>query len=100
MSNNLDTRMQSQLRDFVRRIQNIKKEQADLSEDLKNIYKEVAYSGFDVKVMREVIKRLDQKVKEEEGYKEEMVNLYMNTINGASLDLSKEYVSEVSDDIE
>ena len=90
MSDTLDIRMQDQLRDFVRRIENIKKEQLDLAEDLKNTYKEVAYSGFDTKVMREVIKRRSKKTKEDESFQEEMVNLYMNTIAARVTQLENE----------
>lgn len=79
MSEHLDLSMKDQLKDFVRRINNIKKEQQDLSTDLRELYKEVASCGFDVKIVREVVKRMN-KPKEEMSINEEMIHAYMNAI--------------------
>lgn len=79
MSEHLDLSMKDQLKDLVRRINNIKKEQQDLSTDLRELYKEVASCGFDVKIVREVVKRM-HKPKEEISVNEEMIHVYMNAI--------------------
>jgi uncharacterized protein (UPF0335 family) len=71
--------MQEELKDLIRRIENVKKEQDELAIGLKDIYKDAASSGFDVKVIREVIKRRrsDQK---ERNIEEEMIEMYIKVI--------------------
>lgn len=46
----------SQLRNFIERIERLEEEKKNLQEDIKNIYAEAKFNGYDVKIMREVIK--------------------------------------------
>jgi uncharacterized protein (UPF0335 family) len=72
-----------QLRAIVERIEQIDDEIKDLTESKKEIYAEAKSNGFDVKVLREVIRvrKQDQKERDE---RESLLDLYMQAIKGAS----------------
>ena len=72
-----------QLRAIVERIEQIDDEIKDLTEAKKEIYTEAKSNGFDVKVLREVIRlrKQDQKDRDEH---ETLLDLYMQAINAAS----------------
>jgi uncharacterized protein (UPF0335 family) len=57
-----------QLRAFVERIEHVDEEIKALTEDKKDIYAEAKGQGFDVKILREVIRirKKDQKERDEE----------------------------------
>lgn len=46
----------SQLRSFIERVERLNEEQKALSDDIKEVYSEAAGQGFDVKIMRQVVK--------------------------------------------
>ena len=69
------------LKSFVERIERLEEEKAALAEDIKEIYSEVKSAGFDVAVVRRVVK--ERKV--EVGKREEqltMFDLYWGAIGG------------------
>jgi uncharacterized protein (UPF0335 family) len=72
-----------QLRAIVDRIEQVEDEIKDLAEAKKEIYAEAKSNGFDVKVLREVIRvrKQDQKERDEQ---ESLLDLYMQAIKGAS----------------
>ena len=72
-----------QLRAIVERIEQVEDEIKDLTEAKKEIYAEAKSNGFDVKVLREVIRvrKQDQKERDE---RESLLDLYMRAIKGAS----------------
>ena len=72
-----------QLRAIVERIEQIDDEIKDLTEAKKEIYTEAKSNGFDVKVLREVIRlrKQDQKARDEH---ETLLDLYMQAIKAAS----------------
>ena len=72
-----------QLRAIVERIEQIDDEIKDLTEAKKEIYTEAKSNGFDVKVLREVIRlrKQDQKERDEQ---ETLVEVYLQAIKGAS----------------
>jgi len=45
-----------QLAQFISRIERLEAEKSDLAEDIKEIYDEAKGTGFDVKIMRQIIK--------------------------------------------
>lgn len=47
----------SQLRAFVERIERLQEEKRSIESDIKDIYAEIAASGYDKKIVREVVKR-------------------------------------------
>jgi uncharacterized protein (UPF0335 family) len=65
-----------QLRAFVERIEHIEEELKGLTEDKKDIYAEAKGEGFDVKILKEVIRvrKQDQKERDE---KESLIDLYL-----------------------
>jgi len=73
-----------QLRAIVERIEQIDDEIKDLTEAKKEIYTEAKSNGFDVKVLREVIRLRKQDQKERDEH-ETLLDLYMQAIKAASL---------------
>jgi uncharacterized protein (UPF0335 family) len=73
----------NQLRAIVERIENIEKEIKKLTEAKKEVYLEAKGNGFDVKILREVIRvrKQDQKERDEQ---ETLVEDYLQAIKGAS----------------
>jgi uncharacterized protein (UPF0335 family) len=72
-----------QLRAIVERIERIEEEIKELTEGKKEIYLEAKGNGFDVKILREVIRvrKQDQKERDEQ---ESLLDLYLQAIMGAS----------------
>jgi len=72
-----------QLRAIVERIEHVEDEIKELTEAKKEIYQEAKSNGFDVKVLREVIRlrKQDQKERDEQ---ESLLDAYMQAIKGAS----------------
>jgi len=72
-----------QLRAIVERIERIEAEIKELVEGKKEIYFEAKGNGFDVKILREVIRlrKQDPKHREEQ---ESLLDLYMQAIKGAA----------------
>jgi uncharacterized protein (UPF0335 family) len=71
-----------QLRTIVERIEQIEDEIKELTEARKEIYLEAKGNGFDVKVLREVIKvrKQDQKEREEQ---ETLLDVYLRAVMGS-----------------
>jgi len=72
-----------QLRAIVERIEHVEDEIKELTEAKKEIYLEAEGNGFDVKILREVIRlrKQDQKERDEQ---ESLLDAYMQAIKGAS----------------
>ena len=73
----------NQLRAIVERIEQVEDEIKDLTEAKKEIYAEAKSNGFDVKVLREVIRVRKQDQKERDEH-ETLLDIYMSAIKGAS----------------
>ena len=73
----------NQLRAIVERLEQVEDEIKDLTEAKKEIYAEAKSNGFDVKVLREVIRVRKQDQKERDEH-ETLLDLYMSAIKGAS----------------
>ena len=71
------------LRAIIERIERIEEEIKELSEGKKEMYFEAKGNGFDVKILREVIRirKQDQKKREEQ---ESLLDLYLQAIKGAT----------------
>jgi uncharacterized protein (UPF0335 family) len=71
-----------QLRTIVERIENIEDEIKELTEAKKEVYIEAKGNGFDVKILREVIRvrKQDQKERDEQ---ETLIEVYLQAIKGA-----------------
>ena len=73
----------NQLRAIVERIENIEEQIKELTEAKKDIYLEAKGHGFDVKILREVIRvrKQDQKERDEQ---ETLVEVYLQAIKSGS----------------
>jgi uncharacterized protein (UPF0335 family) len=71
-----------QLRTIVERIEHIDEEIKELNEAKREIFTEAKSNGYDVKVLREVI-RIRKKDKQERDEQETLLDLYMQAIEAA-----------------
>jgi len=64
------------LRSFIERIERLEDERRALGEDIREVYSEAKGAGFDVKIMRQVvrIRKLDQNERDEQ---EALLETYM-----------------------
>jgi uncharacterized protein (UPF0335 family) len=70
------------LRSFVERIEVLEEEIKGLSEDKKEIYAEAKGDGFDVKILKDVV-RLRKQDREEREERDTILNLYLDAIESA-----------------
>ena len=70
------------LRAIVERIEHVDEEIKELNETKREIFAEAKSNGFDVKVLREVI-RVRKKDKQERDEQETLLDLYMHAIETA-----------------
>jgi uncharacterized protein (UPF0335 family) len=77
------------IRSFVERIENIEAEISELSEGKKEIFAEAKGEGFDIKILKEIIKLRKQDESERDEH-ETLLDLYMKAMDGsASVDDAK-----------
>ena len=72
---------QGRLKSLVERIERLEEDKAAVSADLKEVFAEAKGEGFDVKILRKVIRLRKQdkaKVQEEEA----LLDLYLSAIGG------------------
>jgi uncharacterized protein (UPF0335 family) len=72
-----------QLRAIVERIEHIDEETKELNEGKKEIYLEAKANGYDVKILREVIRvrKQDQKERDEQ---DSLLDVYLQAIEGSA----------------
>jgi uncharacterized protein (UPF0335 family) len=70
---------QDQLRAIIERIERMEEEKAAISEDLKEIYAEAKGNGFDVKVIRQIV-RIRKQDHAERMEQEAILELYMTAL--------------------
>lgn len=72
---------QNQLKTIIQRIERLEEDKAGVMADLKEVYAEAKGNGFDVKVLRKVIRmRKQDKAKRQE--EEALIDLYLSAIGG------------------
>lgn len=77
---------QNQLRQFIEQIERLEEEKKALAGDIRDKFAEAKATGFDVKVMRQII-RLRKKSKVERQEEESVLEVYMHALgmlDGAS----------------
>jgi len=67
------------LRSFIERIERLEEEKAALSEDIKEVYSEAKGTGFDVKIMRQII-RLRKMEDGDRSEMEEVLDVYKRAL--------------------
>ena len=72
-----------QLRSFVERIERLEEEIKGLTDDKKDVYAEAKGNGFDVKILREVVRvrKQDQKEREE---LESLLDVYLHALRNVA----------------
>jgi uncharacterized protein (UPF0335 family) len=71
-----------QLRSVIERIEHIEKEIGELNEGKREIFQEAKGNGFDLKVIREIVRLRKQDQKEREEH-ESILEVYLKAISGA-----------------
>jgi uncharacterized protein (UPF0335 family) len=71
-----------QLRAFVERIEHVEEEIKALTEDKKEIFAEAKGEGFDVKILKEVI-RIRKQDQEEREEQESLLEVYLHALKTA-----------------
>jgi uncharacterized protein (UPF0335 family) len=71
------------IRAFVERIENIESEIQELNEQKKEVFAEAKGDGFDVKILKEIVK-LRRQDAEERDERESMLDLYMRAMEQAA----------------
>ena len=72
----------SRIRSFVERIEQIENEIKELNEAKKEVFSEAKGEGFDVKILKEIIK-LRKQDKDERDERETLLDLYMRAMDEA-----------------
>jgi uncharacterized protein (UPF0335 family) len=67
------------LRSFIERVERLEEEKAALSQDLREVYAEAKGSGFDTKIMRQVV-RLRKLNRAQFQEQEAILDLYMSAL--------------------
>jgi uncharacterized protein (UPF0335 family) len=72
---------QTRLRTIIERIERLELDKAAVSNDLKEVYAEAKGEGFDVKILRKIvrIRKMDAAKRSEE---EALIDLYLSAIGG------------------
>jgi len=73
---------QGHLRSIVERIERLEEEKATIADDIKEVYAEAKANGFDVKILRKVVRlrKIDAAEREEE---EALIDLYLHALGMA-----------------
>lgn len=68
------------LKQFIERIEKLEEEKANILNDIKEVYSEAKGTGFDIKIIRQIIRirKMDKAKHEEE---EELIALYLDAIS-------------------
>ncbi len=69
-----------QLRSFIEKIERLEEEKSSITADIKEIYSEAKNTGFDIKVIRMVI-RLKKMDRSDRHQQEEILELYKRALN-------------------
>ena len=69
----------ARLKSFIERIERLEEEKAGISADIKDVYSEAKGTGFDVKIMRQII-RLRKMESADRQEQEELLDLYKRAL--------------------
>jgi len=77
----LNTTAQGKLKSLIERIERLEEDKAAVANDLKEVYGEAKSEGFDVKIVRKVVRlrKQDSAKRQEE---EALIDLYISAIGG------------------
>jgi uncharacterized protein (UPF0335 family) len=75
----------SRIRSFVERIEQLETEIQELNEGKKEVFAEAKGEGFDVKILKEIIK-IRKQDKEERNEHETLLDVYMRAMESAAVE--------------
>lgn len=75
----------NQLKAFIERLERMESEKEAIASDIKEIYAEAKGTGFDTKIMREIIRIRKQDVNERQEH-EAILELYMSSLGMTPLE--------------
>ncbi len=81
-SGDLNRTAQGQLRSLVERIERLDQEKAEIAEQIKEVFAEAKGNGFDVKIMR-IVLRLRKKDRAKRREEEAVLDLYLEALGEA-----------------
>lgn len=73
------------IRSFIERIENLDTELQELNEQKKEVFSEAKGEGFDVKILKEIVK-LRKQDQDERDERESLLDLYMRAMETAPVD--------------
>ena len=77
----LNSTAQTRLKTIIERVERLEEEKAGIANDIKEVFAEAKGEGFDVKILRKVIRlRKQDKAKRQE--EEAILDLYLSAIGG------------------
>jgi uncharacterized protein (UPF0335 family) len=77
----LNTDAQTRLKTIIERIERLEEDKAAVANDIKEVFAEAKGEGFDVKILRKVI-RLRKQDKAKRLEEEALIDLYLSAIGG------------------
>jgi uncharacterized protein (UPF0335 family) len=69
----------ARLKSFIERVERLEEEKAGIANDIKEVYAEAKGTGFDVKIMRQIV-RLRKMEQADRAEQEELLDLYMRAL--------------------
>jgi uncharacterized protein (UPF0335 family) len=69
----------ARLKSFIERIERLEEEKAGIAADIKDVYSEAKGTGFDVKIMRQIV-RLRKMESSDRQEQEELLDLYQRAL--------------------
>lgn len=69
----------AQLNQYIEKIERLEEEKAEISEHIRDVFTEAKGNGFDVKVMRQVLK-IRKMNKNERAEQEEILQIYLEAL--------------------
>ena len=77
----LNSTAQTRLKTIIERIERLEEDKAAVANDIKEVFAEAKGDGFDVKILRKVVRlRKQDKAKRQE--EEALIDLYLSAIGG------------------
>ena len=73
---------QGRLKSFIERIERLEEDKAAVSNDMKEVFAEAKGEGFDVKVLKEIL-RLRKQDKDERDEQDSLLDLYMQAMESS-----------------
>ncbi|GGA58498.1 DUF2312 domain-containing protein [Pelagibacterium lentulum] len=79
-----------QLRAFIERIERLEEEKKAISDDIKEVYAEAKGTGFDAKVMRQIV-RIRKQDRNERAEQEAILDLYLHALGMVDAPANDDY---------